>query len=82
MHRRAFLRLLGVGAAGAAVAPYLPLPSAARAVTGSKALYARLTFNGIPLVFDPNCPPNRVYFLNATHLELQRVVWDMAHRGF
>jgi hypothetical protein len=77
MNRRAFLKLFGSGVAAAIALVNIPAvltPEPTRLFTGP------LTFRGIPLVFDRDCPRNTVYFLNPETLWVNR--GDGWHRPF
>lgn len=58
MNRRSFIQALGIGAGAALVATVCPFP------TPVQPLFERLTFKGIPLVFNEQVPTNRIIFLN------------------
>jgi hypothetical protein len=68
VNRRSFLRRVITGAIGTAVLSRLP----AALVEPVKA-YAGLTFQGIPIVFDPYCRPSRVYLINPAYTQYQKV---------
>ena len=64
--RRGFLALLGAGLAGLAV-PTMPVETWPMVVIPSVETWWRnqpLTFKGIPIVYDKDCPPGRVYITN------------------
>jgi len=68
MTRRSFLGRLAAGIAGLAVAP-----SVTRLFV-EPVVFERLTFRGVPLVWDEHCSPNTVYFLS--HDGLWRLTCD------
>lgn len=59
MKRRSFLARLVGGAVGAAVLSRLPVVVQERVRTAPG-----LTFRGIPIVFDQDCPSGTVYFIS------------------
>ncbi len=59
MNRRGFLQRLVTGAVGAAILSRLPV-SIAEPVRRA----AGLTFSGIPIVWDEQCPPGVMFLIN------------------
>lgn len=63
VNRRSFFRRVAAGVVGAVAVWKLPSPKT-EVLLGFKGL----TINGLPLVYDPQCPRNRIYVLNSAQL--------------
>lgn len=71
MNRRAFLKCLGIGASAAVALAKLPA-SLFSASEPTRLFDGPLTFRGIPLAYDQDCPNNTIYFLNPQTLWVNR----------
>jgi hypothetical protein len=68
MNRRSFMKRVGAGLAGAYALASLPA-AAVKALTAPQG-FERITYKGIPLVFDEHCRSNRVYFVSQSAFKL------------